>query len=95
MAKLVRAALEREAPRPATASLRASDVRVAKAAQQPPTVHVVKPNETVVVIAKRYGVSVADLSRWNDLDATARIRPGDRLRVTAISRREEGQGGFR
>jgi LysM repeat protein len=49
----------------------------------------------VVVIAKRYGVSVADLSRWNDLDTTARIRPGDRLRVTAIARREEGQGGFR
>lgn len=92
--KLVRAALEREAPRHATPSLRAPDVRLGKATQ-PPTVHVVKPRETVVVIAKRYGVSVADLSRWNDLDATARIRPGDRLRVTAISRREEGQGGFR
>ena len=95
VAKLVRAALEREAPaRLAAPSLRASDVRLAKATQ-PLTVHVVKPHETVVVIAKRYGVSVADLSRWNDLDATARIRPGDRLRVTAISRREEGQGGFR
>ena len=95
VAKLVRAALEREAPaRLATPSLRAPDVRLAKATQ-PPTVHVVKPNETVVVIAKRYGVSVADLARWNDLDGTARIRPGDRLRVTAISRREEGQGGFK
>jgi membrane-bound lytic murein transglycosylase D len=94
VAKLVRAALEREAPRSATPPLRVSEVRLAKATQ-PATVHVVKPNETVVVIAKRYGVSVADLSRWNDLDATARIRPGDRLRVTAISGREEGQGGFR
>jgi membrane-bound lytic murein transglycosylase D len=95
VARLVRAALEREAPaRLATPSSRAHDVRLVKATQ-PATVHVVKPNETVVVIAKRYGVSVADLSRWNDLDASARIRPGDRLRVTAISRREEGQGGFR
>jgi len=95
VAKVVRAALEREAPaRLATPSLHAPDVRLAKATQ-PTTVHVVKPNETVVVIAKRYGVSVADLSRWNDLDPTARIRPGDRLRVTAISRREEGQGGFK
>ena len=93
-AKVVRAALEREAPRHATPSSRAPDVRLAKATQ-PATVHVVKPNETVVVIAKRYGVSVADLSRWNDLDASARIRPGDRLRVAAISRREEGQGGFK
>ena len=95
VAKLVRAALEREAPaRYAAPSLRGPDVRLAKATR-PPTVHVVKPHETMVVIAKRYGVSVADLSRWNDLDATARIRPGDRLRVTAISRREEGQGGFK
>src|SRR6185369_10435996 len=95
VAKLVRAALEREAPaRLAAPSLRAPDIRLAKATQ-PPTVHVVKPHETLVVIAKRYGVSVADLSRWNDLDASARIRSGDRLRVTAISRREEGQGGLR
>jgi membrane-bound lytic murein transglycosylase D len=95
VAKVVRAALEREAPaRLATPSVRAPDVRLAKATQLA-TVHVVKPNETVVVIAKRYGVSVADLSRWNDLDASCAHTSGDRLRVTAISRREEGQGGFR
>ena len=94
VAKLVRAALERDTVRHATPSLRVSDLRLAKATQ-PATVHVVKPRETVVVIAKRYGVSVADLSRWNHLDATARIRPGDRLRVAATSRREEGQGGFK
>jgi membrane-bound lytic murein transglycosylase D len=94
VAKLVRAALDRDAPRHASTSSRASDLRLGKATQ-PATVHVVKPRETVIVIAKRYGVSVADLSRWNDLDATARIRPGDRLRVAATSRREEGQGGFK
>ena len=94
VAKLVRAALDRDTPRHASPSLRGSDLRLGKPAQ-PATVHVVKPRETVVVIAKRYGISVADLSRWNDLDGTARIRPGDRLRVTAVSRREEGQGGFK
>jgi peptidoglycan lytic transglycosylase D len=59
-------------------------------------VHVVRSNETVSSIAKRYGISVSDVLRWNRLEAQARIRPGDRLRVadtrTSLS---EGQGGFR
>jgi membrane-bound lytic murein transglycosylase D len=59
-------------------------------------VHVVRTNETVSSIAKHYGVSVSDVLRWNQLEAQARIRPGDRLRVadtrTSLS---EGQGGFR
>jgi len=94
-AKLVRAALERDAPsRHVAPSSRTLDLRLGKASRQP-TMHVVKARETMVGIAKRYGVSVSDLARWNDLDATGRIRPGDRLRVTAVSRREEGQGGFR
>ncbi len=92
-ARAVRAALEREAPaRVITVSTRAPDPRRGKVA---PTIHVVKPRETAVAIAKRYGISVADLARWNDLGETSRIRPGDRLRVAAASRREEGQGGFR
>jgi len=44
-------------------------------------VHVVRRNETVSEIAQRYGVSTADLIRWNGLDRDARIRVGDRLRV--------------
>src|SRR5216117_1151946 len=44
-------------------------------------VHVVRPRDTVSTIAKRYGVSVGDVMRWNRLDSTDRIRPGDRLRV--------------
>ncbi len=44
-------------------------------------VHVVRSNETVSGIAKRYGVSVDDLIRWNNLDDPRRIRPGDRLRL--------------
>ena len=92
-ARAVRAALEREAPaRVITVSTRGPDPRRGKVT---PTIHVVKPRETAGAIAKRYGISVADLARWNDLGETSRIRPGDRLRVAASSRREEGQGGFR
>jgi hypothetical protein len=94
-AKLVRAALERDMPsRHVIPPSRGPDLRLGKGSK-PSTTHVVRPRETMVVIAKRYGVSVADLARWNDLEATERIRPGDRLRVTAVSRREEGPGGLK
>lgn len=44
-------------------------------------VHVVKPGEALSRIAKRYGVSIAELVRWNGLSDASRIFPGDRLRV--------------
>jgi membrane-bound lytic murein transglycosylase D len=53
-----------------------------QAARPPEAVHVVKPRETVGGIAKRYGVTVADLVRWNGLSDASRIFPGGRLRVT-------------
>jgi membrane-bound lytic murein transglycosylase D len=76
-AVLVRAALEREANAKA-ASARSATIPAAK-----PTIHVVKRQETVSAIAKRYGVSIADIVRWNDLDAKATIAPGVRLRVSS------------
>jgi len=48
-------------------------------------VHVVKPRETMSGIARRYGLSAAELARRNDLNEAARIRPGDRLRIAAAS----------
>ena len=57
--------------------------------------HVVKARETVGSIARRYGVSPAELVRWNQLEGD-RIRPGDRLQVAMASgQREDGQGGLR
>lgn len=46
-------------------------------------VHVVRLNETLAGIAKRYGVSVRDVLRWNNLSVEGGdlIRPGDRLVV--------------
>src|SRR5713101_2659595 len=48
-----------------------------------PEIHVVQSKETVGSIARRYGISAAALARWNELDGSARIRPGDRLRVAS------------
>ena len=60
------------------------------------SVHVVQPRDTIGGIAKRYGVSVQQLSRWNDLEHGKRILPGDRLRVASAARQADSeQGGFR
>jgi membrane-bound lytic murein transglycosylase D len=59
-------------------------------------VHVVQPRDTVGSIARKYGVSVADVLRWNRLEEQGRIRPGDRLRIADVhTSLSEGQGGFR
>jgi membrane-bound lytic murein transglycosylase D len=60
-------------------------------------VHVVRPRDTVSSIAKRYGVAVKDVLRWNRLEEQARIRPGDRIRIADArpSVNRDGQGGFR
>jgi membrane-bound lytic murein transglycosylase D len=60
-------------------------------------VHIVQPRDTIGGIAKRYGVSVQQLTRWNDLEHSGRIFPGDRLRVAAAAARQADseQGGFR
>ncbi len=98
-AMLIHAALERQAAArhvaaPPRRSERPGALRpVAHAAK--PAIHVVKRQETVAAIARRYGVSVADIVRWNDLDDTARIFPGERLRVAWLGSREEVQDGFR
>jgi membrane-bound lytic murein transglycosylase D len=91
-ARAVQVVLKRE-PR----GLRLADGQRDSEAQRPRGVHVVRPRETLVGIAKRYGVSVAEIVRWNGISETARIFPGDKLRVAWASRldREEGQGGFR
>ncbi|MFN3567345.1 MAG: N-acetylmuramoyl-L-alanine amidase [Caldimicrobium sp.] len=42
------------------------------------TYHVVKPGETLAGIAKKYGVKVEDLKRWNNL-RTAQVKAGQKL----------------
>jgi membrane-bound lytic murein transglycosylase D len=89
-AQLVRMALDRESgTHQSVATLRGSSQGSVQGSK--PTTHVVKRQETVGVIAKRYGVASADIIRWNGLDGSGRIRPGDRLRVASIDRRVETQ----
>jgi membrane-bound lytic murein transglycosylase D len=57
------------------------------------TLHVVQPRDTVSEIARRYGVSVSDVVRWNNLVHAHHIRPGDRLRVTGDVRKAADNGG--
>lgn len=73
----VLAALQR--PRRTTTS--SSGSGFVRAAGNGQAVHVVRPRDTVHSIARRYGVSVGDVLRWNDLARQDPIRPGDRLRV--------------
>lgn len=68
--------------------------RAATPASRPAaTLHVVQPRDTVSEIAKRYGVSVSDVVRWNNLVHAHHIRPGDRLRVTGDVRQAGDSGG--
>jgi membrane-bound lytic murein transglycosylase D len=94
-AAAVRAALERQTATRAPGSASRTAGKDVPAPQGSPgtrpAIHVVKWQETVSLIAKRYRVSVADLIRWNGLDEAARIRVGDRLRVAAAA--DQPQGG--
>ncbi|OGL05142.1 MAG: hypothetical protein A3I03_00570 [Candidatus Rokubacteria bacterium RIFCSPLOWO2_02_FULL_68_19] len=83
-ASSVAEALERLSAQRAEAARRSAKRAAPPSGSPPPAgVHLVKPRDTLSDIAKRYGVSVADLVRLNGLDPEARIYPGDRIRVTA------------
>jgi len=90
--RLVQRTLEQQVSLREAPPARPSDHRRGKLS---PGFHVVKPRETIRTIAKRYGISVANLVRWNDLQETAQVRPGDRLRVAAAPKREESQTDLR
>ncbi len=43
--------------------------------------HIVRPGESLWVIARKYSVSVADIQQWNGLGGSSMIRPGQRLAI--------------
>jgi membrane-bound lytic murein transglycosylase D len=49
------------------------------------SVHVVRQDDTIRQIAARYGVTVADIGRWNALENLDLIRPGDRIRIGRLA----------
>jgi LysM repeat protein len=70
------AAQEQDQALPVLASAGITDVDTLNA---PERTHVVKRGEYPSKIAEQYGVSTADLLRWNDLDKQAMLRIGDKL----------------
>jgi murein DD-endopeptidase MepM/ murein hydrolase activator NlpD len=63
---------------PATVAPASKPVALASAA---PSVHVVNPGDTLAGIARHNHVSVAELAKANNLDATAKLRLGTKLTV--------------
>jgi murein DD-endopeptidase MepM/ murein hydrolase activator NlpD len=63
---------------PASIAPASKPVAVASAA---PSVHVVNPGDTLAGIARHNHVSVAELAKANNLDATAKLRLGTKLTV--------------
>ena len=90
-AALVRTALGHESSAPSHSIVAPAKVQGTPSSMKP-TIHVVRKQETIGSIAKRYGVLTSDLIRWNGLDGSARIRQGDRLRVASVDRPVEAQG---
>jgi murein DD-endopeptidase MepM/ murein hydrolase activator NlpD len=63
---------------PASVGSASKPVAVANAA---PSIHVVNPGDTLVSIARHNRVSVTELARANNLDASAKLKLGTRLTV--------------
>ncbi len=51
------------------------------AATDAPHEHVVRSGESLWLIARRYGLSLSQLQRWNGLRQGAVLQPGDRIRL--------------
>jgi len=47
-------------------------------------VHVVRSGDTVRSISRRYGATVADVLRWNNLATNHVLRPGERLVIAEV-----------
>jgi soluble lytic murein transglycosylase-like protein len=61
----------------------AAEAQRGRAAQ---TVNIrVRANETVSLLAERYGVSAEEIARLNNIEAGARLRPGSVIRVPSLS----------
>lgn len=64
--------------------------RVEAAAVPDGTTHTVQPGETLWLLSRQYGVTVADLRRWNGLAAKDVLRVGQRLLVAPPRSSDDG-----
>ena len=67
-------------PRPTTAAAAPASKTVA-ATTVTPSVHVVNRGDTVLSIARRNHISIAELAKANNLDQSAKLKPGMKLTV--------------
>lgn len=66
---------------PPETSGRAAAAAVTQPASSQPRQHVVGAGETAWSVARKYGVTVNDLARWNGLPASMALRTGQRLLI--------------
>lgn len=67
--------------RQATVPLPAATTQVARQAQQDALVHVVRPGDTLIGIARQYGQNFNDLVVWNDLMDPNQLKVGQAIRI--------------
>lgn len=75
------------APAAGTASAAPAPAAAAAASGPDPRQHQVQAGETAWSIARKYGVTVADLASWNGLAADMTIHPGQRLTIPVVGAR--------
>jgi murein DD-endopeptidase MepM/ murein hydrolase activator NlpD len=68
---------------PTTIAAPALAAQASKPVVATPSVHVVNHGDTLLGVARRYHVSVSELARANNIDTSAKIRPGMKLTVPA------------
>jgi membrane-bound lytic murein transglycosylase D len=66
---------------PATAIAATAAVAPAIQPRDPPRTYRIRAGDTLGAIARRHGVRLAELLRWNSLDVRALLRPGQVLRL--------------
>ncbi len=60
-------------------------VRRSKTRRTPTTVYTVRRGDSLWKIARRYQVSVGELAAWNQVGKSTVLRPGQKLRIRAVS----------
>jgi membrane-bound lytic murein transglycosylase D len=69
-------------PGPAAPATAATPARAAATdAERPPRTYRIRPGDTLGAIARRHGLRLAELLRWNSLDVRALLQPGQVLRL--------------
>ena len=58
-----------------------TDQATDQATDQGTSVYIVRKGDTLWYIAKRRGLTVEEIARWNNIDKNAKIYPGDRLTI--------------